>query len=454
MVNQTFAVSASPRAIFDDVVGPTMSTVTTNYSTTTDRGVNFSTTANETLSAVNCSVDGGALAPCSTVRQFAEGTHTVRAQGTDLSGNVGPISGTLATFRILDTTLVSGPPAFSSAKRPTFTYSTVVGVSFECRLYAQGTAPPAFTACGTKDPATNRATFTPASDLTDGAKTFEVRAVDGPDFDRVPAAQSWTVDTVAPVATLDPTSGPGQGALQAVNVETFKFSSNEPGTLQCSFDSAAFATCTSPLTLNHLSAGPHSFRVRALDRANNVSAVAERDWVVAAADNDDDGFNANVDCNDNNPNIHPGATDIPDNGIDENCDGVDAHTPPVVVGGGPQQIVVTLSFFAKAGAKSTKLTTLKVRNIPLGATVHVTCTGKGCPKGLKGKGYTKKNAFGAVDLKKFIKKPLRVGVTITVVVSKPNAINAVKILKIRKSKTPSISTRCLPPGAKKPVVCN
>src|SRR5262249_4848592 len=115
-------------------------------------------------------------------------------------------------------------------------------------------------------------------------------------------------------------------------------------------------------------------------------------------------------------------------------------------GGGnnqPEEILVTLSFFAKkATPKSTKLTTLKVRNVPLGATVTVTCKGKGCPKGLKGKGFIKKNAFGAVDLKKFIKKPLRVGITITVVVSKPNAINAVKVMKIRKSKVPSITTLC------------
>ena len=70
-------------------------------------------------------------------------------------------------------------------------------------------------------------------------------------------------------------------------------------------------------------------------------------------------------------------------------------------------MIVTVAFFASASKKSTKFTTLQVKNVPLGATVTVTCKGKGCPSGLKGKGFTKKNAFGTVTLAKFIKKALQ-----------------------------------------------
>ena len=79
-----------------------------------------------------------------------------------------------------------------------------------------------------------------------------------------------------------------------------------PATFQCRLDGADFADCAAPITLEHLKAGQHRFEVRAIDQAGNIGAAAARTWSVAANDDDNDGFNAQIDCNDADPAIRPG----------------------------------------------------------------------------------------------------------------------------------------------------
>jgi hypothetical protein len=71
------------------------------------------------------------------------------------------------------------------------------------------------------------------------------------------------------------------------------------------------------------------------------TAVTERSYIGGrvitllrkVSDRDGDGYSAlfgGPDCDDDNPDIHPGAVDIPGNGIDENCVGGDAAVPKPV----------------------------------------------------------------------------------------------------------------------------
>ena len=56
-------------------------------------------------------------------------------------------------------------------------------------------------------------------------------------------------------------------------------------------------------------------------------------------------------------------------------------------------------------------------------------------------------------LRGFEGKRLPVGAKLTVQVTKYGTIGAVKTLTIRRRKAPSVTTRCLPPGATAPSAC-
>jgi ELWxxDGT repeat protein len=114
--------------------------------------------------------------------------------------------------------------------------------------------------------------------FTVGGHTLFFSADDG-----AHGAEPWKFGDFSPPETsID--SGPS--GTTGDSTPTFAFSSDEPGTFECSLDSGAYASCTSPDTVGPLTAGSHTFRVRATDASGNTDATpASRSFTVTGPPN-------------------------------------------------------------------------------------------------------------------------------------------------------------------------
>jgi Zn-dependent metalloprotease len=237
-----------------------------------------------------CSIDQGtpSFGPCSgpggshtATSNLADGNYTFRVRAVDGAGT----DPTPATRNFTvdatppDTAIDSGPSGPTNDATPTFTFHGIPATDtdhFECSI-DQGA--PAFGACSGPG-----ASHSPASNLADGNYTFRVRAVDAAgNADPTPSTRTFTVDTIPPETSID--SGPS--GLTNDPTPTFTFSSNEPGTFQCSIDQGtpSFGPCSGPgasHTSSSLADGLYTFRVRAIDLATNVDPTpATRSFEVA-----------------------------------------------------------------------------------------------------------------------------------------------------------------------------
>jgi hypothetical protein len=76
------------------------------------------------------------------------------------------------------------------------------------------------------------------------------------------------------------------------------------------------------------------------------------------------------DCDGDDPRIRPGAQDVPENRVDEDCNGFDERFP----------VVMTDAYITstRIGGAKTRVVALALRRVPPGATVEIRCSGKEC----------------------------------------------------------------------------
>ena len=212
---------------------------------------------------------------------LVEGANTLRLCLTDSASNRGSATTSLSKDTSAPTTTIdTHPDALTASASAEFTFSGGdsggSGVaSFQCRRDS--------TADADWQPCASPKSY---ASLADGSHAFQVRAIDAAgNADASPAAFSWTIDTTAPVVTID--SGPS--GLTNDSTPTFAFHAGEPGSsFECSLDTGtpAYGPCSSAgahTPSSPLTDGPYTFRVRATDAAGNQGTEIQAFTVDTAA---------------------------------------------------------------------------------------------------------------------------------------------------------------------------
>jgi hypothetical protein len=232
-------------------------------------------------------------------------------------------------------------------------------------------------------------------------------------------------------------------------------------------------------------------------RVDAADTMLNCEYPTVVVDGDADGYFVGEDCDDHDPKIRPGATDVPGNGVDEDCSGADARFPDADADGiaepedcddkdakirpGALEIVgnkidencdgVVAPFppigssvhssFQVLGGK-TKVVDLTVTDIPQGATIVLTCnsghhghstSSNDCPFSKRSFGFGR-GPRQSTDLSgSFNRRKLKAGTVITVTITAPQTIGRQVQFKTRKGKEPSISGGCLQPGGRAVLPC-
>jgi hypothetical protein len=162
-----------------------------------------------------------------------------------------------------------------------------------------------------------------------------------------------------------------------------------------------------------------------------------------AADRDGDGTPRPQDCNDTTAAIRPGLPEVIGNDVDENCDGRIDPFPPITGS--------VLNAWARAG-NGTRNARLTVRRFPRNTAIVMTCDGRRCPFDTVRRRVGSRGR--AVSLRRHFRgRSLRRGTEIEVRLTIARRVGRVLRFTIRgPGDAPDVEFLCLVPGGR-PAVC-
>jgi hypothetical protein len=234
-------------------------------------------------------------------------------------------------------------------------------------------------------------------------------------------------------------------------------------------------------------------------RAERISCgadtdVADNDFTDIIAecergiDSDGDGFSSAVDCNDGAKSISPGAPEVFDNGVDENCDGRDnpnldrdgdgfsqpgdcddanaAIRPTALeIRGNPfdENCDRRADPFAQLGAvvsnqwavtrTHARLLTLVVHNAPRGARIVLTCAGRGCPSKKAQRRTVTRELQRVVLHRPFRRARLRFGTRLRLTINAAETVRRTYSYVVKRGQLPTKKTTCRAPGERRAQTC-
>ena len=265
--SRSFTVDTTPPVVPTIDSGP-------GAASTSGPDVSFAFSDTEGSATFEVNLDGIGWNPGTSPKAYTnltDGSHTFQVRAIDTLGNTSaPRTRTWTVDAVAPPTptIDSGPAAAStSGKNVSFGFSDTEGTAtFEVQLdgggYSSASTPKSY------------------SNLSDGSHTFNVRALDAREHERV---RDTHVD-----GRRDRAAGADDRLRAGRRVHhgqerSFGFSDSEGGaTLEIQIDGGGFAGASSPRAYPNLSDGSHTFQVRAVDAYGNVSTVTSRTWTVDA----------------------------------------------------------------------------------------------------------------------------------------------------------------------------